>query len=83
MTGKQLEQLAHKLRQQNIDAEIGTPSVHPKSGPQLGLSVAGVFYPLWELNEEGNEPFIEAMDFDSIRKKRKAGWTLAKPPGEN
>jgi hypothetical protein len=69
--------LVDKLRQEGIAAETGQLST-PDRGQQFGLVVGGHFYPLWELNEEGNEGLVQSRDFDAIRNKRPSDWTFAR-----
>jgi hypothetical protein len=72
-----LPQFAAELRRHGIDAEVKSPC-GPK-GVQIGLQIGRSFYPLWELNLEENAAALASFDFESIRARRTAGWTIAIP----
>ncbi len=76
MTKDAAAKLAVELRSQGVTAYTDDKYL-PDRGPQFGLSVDGYFYPLWELNQEGNEDPTCTTDFEAIRKKRPPNWTYA------
>jgi hypothetical protein len=76
MFDSELPRLAEELQQKGINAKVESPAID--RSPQAGLLVDGSsFYPLWELNQDGNEELARAGKFEAIEKKRPPNWTPA------
>ena len=70
-------QLAEDLRKLGLDASHEI--VYGPRGYQEGVEVGEDFFPLWELLLPENQKDLAVLDFNMIKGRRCAGWSVAPP----
>jgi hypothetical protein len=72
-----LAQVAEDLRKRSVDAQYTIlGGLH---GALEGLEIGEDFFPLWELSLPENQAALETLDFEAIKARRAANWSV-KPP---
>jgi hypothetical protein len=72
-----LAQAAEDLRVLGVDATYMI--VYGSHGGLEGLEVGEDFFPLWELSLPENRAALERLDFEAIRARRVADWSVEPP----
>jgi hypothetical protein len=72
-----LAQVAENLRERGIEA--CHEFLYGPHGCLEGLDVGEDFFPLWELMLPENEEAVARMDFDAIKARRGADWSVEPP----
>ena len=72
-----LAQVAECLRQRGVEA--CHEFLYGPHGCLEGLDVGEDFFPLWELMLPENEDAVDRMDFDAIKARRSADWSVEPP----
>ena len=80
MRDEDVKAFTRQLQSEGIDAHEWGESMEGGKGVVCGIIVIGLgFFPLWELNELGNQELLAARDFASIKRKRSRDWKPVPP----
>jgi hypothetical protein len=69
-----LAQVAEDLRRKGLD--VVHDFLYSAHGCVEGLDVGDDFFPRWELSLAENAEALERADFDAIKSRRSAGWSI-------
>jgi len=72
-----LSQVAAHLRKLGVDAH--QEFVYCARGGLEGLSIGAEFFPNWELNLVENREAVARGDFDAVKSRRGADWSVEPP----